>query len=154
MTNKQQDVLTTNSSLKNEGATTATKIAVVLREDLEPWQRLNVAAFTISGVASQPGAVGEDYFDGSGNRYLPMFHDPVLVFGADAGQIARLLERARAREVPLAIFTRDLFSTFNDIDNRAAIAAVASDDLEVVGLALRTDRKTADKVLKGLKLLR
>ncbi len=26
------------------------KIAVVLRADLEPWQRLNVAAFTISGV--------------------------------------------------------------------------------------------------------
>jgi hypothetical protein len=30
----------------------AMKIAVVLREDLEPWQRLNVASFTVSGVAS------------------------------------------------------------------------------------------------------
>ena len=40
-----------------------TKIAVVLRNDLEPWQRLNVTAFTISGVAAQPGALGEYYED-------------------------------------------------------------------------------------------
>ena len=52
------------------------RIAVVLREDLEPWQRLNVTAFTISGVASRPGAVGQDYLDASGNRYLAMFPRP------------------------------------------------------------------------------
>ncbi|MCE4372380.1 DUF2000 domain-containing protein [Xanthomonas hortorum] len=130
------------------------KIAVVLREDLEPWQRLNVAAFTISGVASRPGAVGDDYLDASGNHYLPMFRDPVLVFGASAEEMARTIERARSREVPFSIFTRELFGTFNDIDNRAAVAAVAADDLDVVGLALRAERNKADKVLKGLKLLR
>lgn len=130
------------------------KIAVVLRSDLEPWQRLNVAAFTISGVASQKGAVGEDYRDASGNRYLPMFQDPVLVFGATADEMSRTVERARGRDVAFSIFTRDLFSTFNDVDNRAAVATVAADDLDVVGLAFRADRKTADKVLKHLKLAR
>ena len=29
-----------------------TKIAVLLREDLEPWQRLNVTAFLVSGIGS------------------------------------------------------------------------------------------------------
>lgn len=130
------------------------RIAVVLRQELEPWQRLNVTAFTISGIASRPGAVGEDYLDASGNRYLPMFNDPVLVFGASAEEIARTVERARSREVSMSIFTRDLFSTFNDVDNRAAVAAVIAEDLDVVGLALRVERKVADKVLKGLKLLR
>ncbi|MEO4002081.1 DUF2000 domain-containing protein [Mesorhizobium sp. CAU 1732] len=128
------------------------KIAVVLRSDLEPWQRLNVAAFTISGVASQADAVGEDYFDATGNRYLPMFKDPVLVFGASPEEIGRTIERARSRDVPFAIFTRDLFGTFNDVDNRAAVAAVSADALEVIGLAFRADRKIADKILKGLKL--
>lgn len=137
-----------------QGSPTPVRIAVVLREELEPWQRLNVTAFTISGVASCAGAVGEDYLDASGNRYLPMFHDPVLVFGASAEEIARTIERARSREIPLSIFTRDLFGTFNDIDNRAAVAAVAAKDLDVVGLALRAERRLADKVLKGLKLLR
>ncbi|SCM76635.1 conserved hypothetical protein [uncultured Pleomorphomonas sp.] len=130
------------------------KIAVVLRTDLEPWQRLNVAAFTISGVASQDGAVGEAYRDASGNRYLPMFKNPVLVFGAETDEMARTVGRARSRDVPFSIFTRDLFDTFNDIDNRAAVAAVAAEGLDVVGLAFRADRRIADKVLKGLKLLR
>lgn len=130
------------------------KIAVVLRYDLEPWQRLNVAAFTISGVASQDGAVGEDYRDASDNRYLPMFKDPVLVFSASPEEMTRTVERARGRDVAFSIFTRDLFNTFNDVDNRAAVSAVSADNLEVVGLAFRTDRRLADKVLKGLKLTR
>lgn len=92
--------------------------------------------------------------DASGNRYLPMFKDPVLVFGASAEEMARTVERARSRNVAFSIFTRDLFGTFNDVDNRAAVAAVAADELEVVGLALRCGRGTADKILKGLKLLR
>lgn len=130
------------------------KIAIVLREDLEPWQRLNVAAFTISGVAAQPGALGEVYTDGSGNRYLPMFQDPVLVFGATAEEMARTVERGRSRGIDFTIFTRDLFGTFNDADNRAAVAGVTADHLDVVGMAFRTDRKVADKILKGLKLLK
>jgi hypothetical protein len=32
------------------------------------------------------------------------------------------------------------------------VAAVPADTLRVVGLAFRTDKKTADKILKGLKL--
>ncbi|MGE4431936.1 MAG: DUF2000 family protein [Sphingobium sp.] len=130
------------------------KIAVVLREDLEPWQRLNVAAFTISGVGGQAGATGEDYRDASGNAYLPMFKDPVLIFGASADEMARTVERGRSRGFAFAIFTEDLFQTFNDADNRAAVARVPAGDLKVVGMAFRTDRKTADKVLKGLKLLK
>jgi hypothetical protein len=130
------------------------KIAIVLREDLEPWQQLNVAAFTISGVAAQPGSLGEGYRDASGNRYLPMFQDPVLVFGATAEEIARTVERGRSRGTDFTIFTRELFGTFNDADNRAAVAGVTADCLDVVGMAFRTDRKVADKILKGLKLLK
>lgn len=130
------------------------KIAIVLRDDLEPWQRLNVAAFTISGVGAQVGATGQAYADASGNTYLPMFKDAVLVFGADASEILRTAERARSREVPFSLFTRDLFGTFNDDDNRAAVAGVQAAHLDIVGLAFRCERKTADKILKGLKLLK
>lgn len=137
-----------------ETAEAPAKIAIVLREDLEPWQRLNVAAFSISGVAAQKDAVGGVYQDASGNLYLPMFKDPVLVFGANADEMARTVERGRSRDIPFSIFTRDLFNTFNDADNRAAVSAVSAENLEVVGMAFRTDRKTADKVLKGLKLLK
>ena len=60
------------------------KLAVVLRTDLANWQRANVTAFLVSGIAGTvPSVVGEPYVDGSGNRYLPMFRQPVLVFEAD-----------------------------------------------------------------------
>ena len=39
-----------------------TKIAVLLRDDLEPWQRLNVTAFLVSGLGTEvPEVVGEPY---------------------------------------------------------------------------------------------
>jgi hypothetical protein len=58
-----------------------TKIAVVLRDDLPVWQKLNVTAFTVSGIAgTTPDLVGADYEDASGNSYLPMFRQPVPVF--------------------------------------------------------------------------
>jgi hypothetical protein len=67
-----------------------TKIAAVLRSDLAGWQRTNVTAFLVSGIASTgPGVVGEPYADASGNRYLPMFRQPVLVFEADPDGIRR-----------------------------------------------------------------
>ena len=110
-----------------------TKIAVVLREDLAAWQKANVTAFLISGIAgTTPEVVGEPYEDASGNCYLPMFRQPVLVFGADAAAIRRAYERAMQRDVELAIYTNELFVTGHDEANRAAVAAVAAEDLDLV----------------------
>ena len=129
-----------------------TKLVVVLREDLEVWQKANVTAFLVSGIAgTDPTTVGEPYVDASGVRYLPMFRQPVLVYAADSAGLRRAYERARAREVELAIYTHDLFATGHDEANRAAVAAVASDRLDLVGIAFRTERKTADKVLDRLR---
>jgi hypothetical protein len=129
-----------------------TKIAVVLREDLEVWQKTNVTAFLVSGIAATvPDAVGEPYVDASDTRYLPMFRQPVLVFAADAAGIRRAYERARARDLELAIFTSDLFATAHDAANRAAVAAVPSDELDLVGIALRAERKLVDKVVDRLR---
>jgi hypothetical protein len=126
-----------------------TKLAVVLRDDLAPWQRVNVTAFLVSGIAgTEPGVVGEPYVDGSGNRYLPMFRQPVLVFEADSAALRRAYERAMQRGVEqLAIFTKELFATPHDDANRAAVAAVPADELDLVGIALRADRKIVDKVV-------
>src|SRR5262245_35607052 len=57
-----------------------TKIAVLLRDDLATWQRLNMTAFLVSGVAgTTPELLGEEYLDADDTRYLPMFRQPVLV---------------------------------------------------------------------------
>jgi hypothetical protein len=130
-----------------------TKLAVVLRNDLAVWQKANATAFLVSGIAgSDPQTVGEPYVDGSGNSYLPMFRQPVLVFVGDAAAVRRAYERAMQRDVEqLAIFTNDLFSTPHDDANRAAVAAVSADELDLVGIALRADKKVVDKVVDRLK---
>jgi hypothetical protein len=129
-----------------------TKIAVVLLGDLAVWQKTNAAAFLVSGVAGTvPGVVGEPYRDGSGNEYLPMFVQPVLVYVADAAGLRRAYERAMSRGVTPAIYTHDLFTTNDDEANRAAVAGVAAEDLDLVGIAFRADRKTVDKIVDRLR---
>lgn len=130
-----------------------TKIAVVVRADLPTWQKLNMTAFLVSGIAAtEAGIVGEPYEDGSGTRYLPMFRQPVLIFGASAEQLREVYQRAQSREARMTIFTEELFSTSNDADNRAAVRAVAAHDLRITGLALYAPRNAVDKIVKGLAL--
>jgi hypothetical protein len=129
-----------------------TKIAVVLRDDLALWQKTNVTAFLVSGIpGTAPDVVGEPYRDASGNEYLPMFAQPVLVYEADAGALRRAYERAMDRGVTPAIYTAELFATDHDEANRAAIARVAAEELDLVGIAFRADRKTVDKIVDRLR---
>lgn len=129
-----------------------TKIAVVLRDDLAVWQKTNVTAFLVSGIAGTvKGVVGEPYRDASGNEYLPMFVQPVLVYEADAGGLRRAYERAMVRGVQPAIYTHELFATNHDEANRAAVAPVAASDLDLVGIAFRAERKTVDKIVDRLR---
>jgi hypothetical protein len=130
-----------------------TKLAVVLRDDLAVWQKANVTAFLVSGVSgTRPKLIGEPYVDGSGNSYLPMFRQPVLIFVADGAGLRRAYDRAMQRGVAeLAIYTKELFSTGHDEANRAAVAVVPADELDLVGIALRAERKVVDRVVDKLR---
>ncbi|MFF6982104.1 DUF2000 family protein [Streptomyces sp. NPDC008343] len=132
-----------------------TKIAVLLREDLETWQRLNVTAFLVSGLGTQlPEVVGEPYEDADGVPYLPMFRQPVLVFEGTKETLTAAHTRALSRSLPRAVFTSDLFTTGNDRDNRAAVHAVPTGELDLVGLAVYGPRNAVDKVIKGARMHR
>ncbi|MCP9943861.1 DUF2000 domain-containing protein [Streptomyces somaliensis] len=127
-----------------------TKIAVVLRDDLQDWQKLNVTAFTTSGIAGTvPDVVGEPYTDKDGNTYLPMFRQPVLVFSVDAERMKTIHQRALRRDVIMAVYPQAIFATNNDEDNRATIADVPADQLVLAGIAVRGDRREVDKVVRG-----
>jgi len=131
----------------------STKIAIVVRDDLAPWQKLNVACFLSGGlVGSYPELAGERYRDASGRAYGPLVRQPILVFAARGEALTRTLRRCLERGLAVSIYTRELFATGNDVANRAAVAAVATESLDLVGLALHADRKDVDKVTKGLTL--
>ncbi|WP_442811586.1 MULTISPECIES: DUF2000 family protein [unclassified Streptosporangium] len=85
---------------------------------------------------------------------------PALRRAPGRGRPARRTAAARPRGprtrpahgLEVALYTEELFKTDNDEDNRAAVRAVPSDELRLVGLAVHGPRNGVDKVLKGLAL--
>ena len=131
----------------------ATKIAIVVRDDLQSWQRLNVTAFLVSGIAAaHPELIGAPYEDADGQQYLKLLGMPVLVFEGTAGTLSAARDRALQREIPLAIYTRDMFATGNDSDNRAVVAAVPGADLDLVGIAVHGPKNAVDKIVRDARL--
>ena len=126
---------------------------MLLRDDLAVWQRLNVTAFLVSGIAgTHAEVVGEPYEDADEVRYLPMFRQPVMVFEGSKEFMTVAHERALGRGIEHSVFTQDLFATGNDDDNRAAVRAVRTAELDLVGLAVYGPRNPVDKVTRGARM--
>ncbi len=130
-----------------------TKIAIVVREDLAVWQKLNVTAFLTSGVVGAGGdLLGAVYEDAAGNTYNPLVVQPVIVLSADAGTLRTIHRRALERGARLSLYIEDMFGTGHDAANRAAVKQHSPDTMSIVGLALREDKKTVDKITKGARM--
>src|SRR5437667_12802493 len=124
------DVLTEDGKARMIFMLFETKIALVIRDDLASWQKMNVAAFLASGIAaSYPQSIGEPYEDASGNGYLRLIGQPMLIYGADRTALARVLDRPLARGVQPALYTEELFSTTHNAANRAAVRCVEAQKL-------------------------
>lgn len=129
-----------------------TKIKIALRDDLLPWQELNVNSFLMSGIAGTQDIIGEEYVDKSNNTYLPMSKQPIMIHSASKEQLKELLEKAKSKEVVISIFTEELFNTFNDEDNRKSISSFTTDELNLVGVGIRGKKNHVDKLFKNLEL--
>jgi hypothetical protein len=127
-----------------------TKIAIVVQEDLPTWQKLNVTAFLMSGItAATPSMIGEPYRNALGQAFLPMSIQPIIVLAADRETLRAIHRRALERDIPHAAYVAEMFTTYHDAANRAAFAQSGPDNANLVGLALRADRKLVDKITKG-----
>ncbi len=130
-----------------------TKIAIVVREDLAVWQKLNVTAFLTSGIiGNRPELMGEVYEDAAGNSYNPLAIQPMIVLSTDAAGLRKVYQRAMDRGVRLSLYIDEMFATGHDAANRAAVREQHPDSMSFAGLALREDKKTVDKITRGAKL--
>lgn len=130
-----------------------TKIAIVLRDDLAPWQELNVTAFLMSGVVAQnPAIIGEPYRDAAGNVYNPLSVQPVVVLSADQETLRTIHRRALKREVTTSAYVEEMFATGHDAANRDVFSRFSPDDAKLVGIALRADKKIVDKITRGARM--
>jgi hypothetical protein len=130
-----------------------TKIAIVLREDIALWQKLNVTAFLTSGiVGANPRLLGDPYEDAAGNKYSPLIIQPMIVLSADTSGIQAIYCRALERKIQFSLYIDDMFRTGHDAANRASVKQYHPEQMNIVGIALREDRKVVDKITKGAKM--
>lgn len=130
-----------------------TKIAIVVRDDLATWQKLNVTAFLMSGIAgANPDLIGEAYKDKDGKTHLPMSVQPVIVLTGAANVLTNIRNRAHDRGVETVAYIEEMFSTGHDAANRAVFAEHEASEANTVGMALRADKKIVDKITKGAKM--
>ncbi|EDI4631223.1 DUF2000 domain-containing protein [Klebsiella aerogenes] len=130
-----------------------TKIAFIVRDDLQAWQKLNVVAFLATGIASSASEIiGSPYIDAAGHHYGSMSGQPMLIFGADREALQKVRKKGLEREMLLIPYVQAMFSTGRDDDNRAVFLAEDADNMDLVGLAVHGQKKVVDKVIKGLSL--
>ena len=129
------------------------KIAIVVRDDLPVWQKLNMTAFLASGIAAgRRETIGAPYADGSGRNYAALFGQPVMVLTGAASDLRAAFDRACERSLWIAVFTDEMFATGHDAANRAVVAAVPTEKLALAGFAVEGARNQVDRALKGLRL--
>lgn len=130
-----------------------TKIAIILRDDLAVWQKLNVTAFLTTGIVGQtPDIIGEPYIDAAGNRYNALCIQPIIVLAAPAETLAAIHRRALERGIKTSVYIEEMFATGHDAANRAVFGEFGPDDAKTVGIALRAEKKQVDKVTKGARM--
>ncbi|MEZ5932505.1 MAG: DUF2000 family protein [Alphaproteobacteria bacterium] len=130
-----------------------TKIAIVIRQDLAMWQKLNVTAFLTSGiVGAHDGLIGEAYEDADGNAYNALAIQPMIVLSTDSEGMSKVYRRAMDRGTRLSLYIEDMFKTGHDAANRAAVRQYRPDEMSIVGVAMRDDKKTIDKITKGARM--
>jgi len=130
-----------------------TKIVVMLRDDLKPWQELNVTAFLATGVVgTEPALIGEAYRDRAGNVYNPMSIQPMVVLSADAATMSKAHRKCLELDVRASAYVEEMFATGHDAANRAVFAEFAPEDAKLVGIAFRAPKKVADKISKGARM--
>ena len=145
--------MTDSKASADNAVTFDTKIAIVVRDDLTVWQKLNVTAFLMSGIVSEhPEIIGEPYRDADGGRYSCLSRQPVIVLKTTAEKLGTIHRRAFERRLTVALYTEEMFLTGHDDANRAAVLEFRRDDMLLAGLALRAERKVVDKVCKGARM--
>lgn len=131
----------------------ANKIAIIIRDDLKTWQKLNVTAFLAGSIAIEfPQLHGGHLVTASGNSYLPFLKQPMVIYKADGiEQMRRAFNRSKERELQIGIYSYPLFATMTEEENLKTTANFTDDEQDLVGLVFYGDVKKVNKAVDGLK---
>ena len=130
-----------------------TKIIIAVRDDLKPWQELNITAFLMSGiVAENHNLIGQKYRDSKGNDYSEISGQPIIILYGSSNVLRNMRMRALSREVNTAVYIEEMFETDHDEANRLAFSQHGTDEGNTVRVAYIADKKIAYKISKSAKM--
>ena len=99
-----------------------TKIAIVLLNSLQIWQKLNVTSFLTSGIiGDNPSLIGKEYKDNSNYNYLPLNKQPVIILEADENNLKKIHSRIINKSLRCSIYINDMFLSGHDEANRKTV---------------------------------
>lgn len=129
------------------------KIAIIIKQQLQDWQKLNVTAFLASSVAIQfPETHGYKFTNASGSTYLPFIKHPILIYKAEnEEELKRAFSRAKERGLAIGIYTEPLFATKNEDENHREMEKWGDDDQTLVGIIIYGENNKVNKALDKLK---
>lgn len=130
------------------------KIAIIIRNDLLGWQKLNVTSFLASSVAVAFEDVrGRAFATKSGEEFLPFINQPILIYGAeDSAAIRRAFCRAKEKELSIGIYPQAFFATKSAEENYVVVESFNDDSDELAGIVIFGETKKVYKSIDGLKL--
>ena len=132
----------------------STKAAVVVRDDLAAVataERHRRSSSAGSSAPRSPKWSVTPTRTPTAWRTCPLLVQPLLVFEASADQLRKArAESRRAAAWRSRSTPRRCSRPGTTTENRAAVRAVATEDLDLVGIALRAGHRDADAVLRGL----
>ena len=130
-----------------------TKIIIAVRDDLQPWQELNITAFLMRGiVAENHNIIGQRYRDSEGNDYSEISGQPIIILYGSSNVLRNMRMRALSREVNTAVYIEEMFETDHDEANRLAFSQHGTDEGNTVRVAYIADKKIAYKISKSAKM--
>ena len=129
------------------------KVAIVIKDDLMQWQKMNIVSFLASSVAiSFPETHGGSFITSDNVKFLPFIKHPILIFKAETTEkLLRAFQRARDRELEIGVYTKQLFDTRSEEENIKEIATRTINELDLVGIIVYGENKKVDKAIDGLK---
>ena len=103
-------------------------------------------------IGDNPSLIGKEYKDNSNYNYLPLNKQPVIILEADENNLKKIHSRIINKSLRCSIYINDMFLSGHDEANRKTVEKYKSDELPLVGLAIREKKNTVDKITKGSKL--
>jgi hypothetical protein len=130
------------------------KIAIILKNDLANWQKLNVTAFLASSIAIQfPETHGISFVNASNSQFLPFIKQPILIYKADTdAELRKVFNKAKEKSLHIGIYIEPLFSTKNAEENYIEISKYTDETQVLIGIIIYGETKKVYKALGGLKL--